>query len=362
MKPSISVIIPTFSRRHDLERTLAGYAAQEPTALRFEVIVVDDGSTDDTQDLLDGFHSERFTLIADRQDNRGPAAARNRALAVASGDLILFTGDDIAPAPDLLSRHLAAHADRPDPGTAILGQIQWPDDLEQTATMRHITGPGAEQFSYYYMKDGAEYDFRHLYTSNISLHRQLLDAEPAYFSTDFPAAAFEDAEFAYRLVPHGLRIYYEASAVAYHHHRYTARSFFDRQVRCGRMATLLLHKFPETAPLLGVGEVGRIRRWVRWGLHLRRRTYDRRVRELEGRLDHALASAEELDHRDDGVHRDGVDRDGVGRDGVKATPSPLLLALFRYGYLRGVAERSCSPALLEPVSAELFRKIVEPVA
>ncbi|MBZ0114521.1 MAG: glycosyltransferase [Thermoanaerobaculia bacterium] len=346
MKPSISVIIPTFSRREDLQRTLAGYVAQEPAELSFEVIVVDDGSADDTWGLLDQFRSERFNLISQRQDNQGPAAARNRALALASGDIILFTGDDIVPAPDLLARHLAAHAERPDPGTAILGQIQWPDDLEQTATMRHIAGPGAEQFSYYYMKDGAEYDFRHLYTSNISLHRVLLDTEPEYFSTDFPAAAFEDAELAYRLVPHGLRIYYEASALAYHYHRYTARSFFDRQVRCGRMATLLIHKSPETQPLLGVSDVERTRRWVRWGLHLRRRTHDRRVRELEGRLDRALAKAERLDDRN---------------DEVETTPNPLLLSLFRYGYLRGVTERSCSPALVEPVSAELFRKTVEPV-
>ena len=65
--------------------------------------------------------------------------------------------------------------------------------------MRHVDGPGAQQFSYHYMVDGAEYDFRHFYTSNVSLRRDLLDREPEGFSTEFPAAAFEDAELAYRL-------------------------------------------------------------------------------------------------------------------------------------------------------------------
>ena len=348
VSPIFSVIIPTFSRREDLQRTLIAYEAQLPTDLSFEVVVVDDGSTDDTQQFLANYPLGRFHLTVDRQNNQGPAAARNRGLAHASGEYILFTGDDITPEPDLLARHLEGHRIRNNPGSAILGQIRWPDDLEITTTMHHIGGRGAEQFSYHYMVDGEEYDFRHLYTSNISLSRDLLDQSTGYFSTDFPAAAFEDAELAYRLVPHGLKIHYCAGAVAYHYHHYTARSFFERQLKSGRMARILVAKYPETESLLGLETVKSSTRWVRLVLHWRRRRYDRLVRDLDSRVETALSLAEALDTQ------------GHQSQSAEDPAEKLLRALFRYAYLRGVIESSCSSALIEPVSARLFERLVEP--
>ncbi len=343
----ISVIIPTYNRCSDLRRTLEGFEAQQIDGVPLEVVVVDDGSTDDTAEFLSTYAPQRFRLIRERQQNQGPAAARNRALTRATGELVLFTGDDICPAPDLLASHLAAHEEYDDPGIAILGRIEWPDDLALTTTMRHITGPGAEQFSFHYMTDGDEYDFRHLYTSNVSLRRSLLDREPNYFSTEFPAAAFEDAEFAYRLVPHGLRIVYRQDPVGFHYHHYTARGFFARQVRCGRMAHRLVTLCPGSRPLLGLEEVVRRQRRVRLALHWRRRRFDRMVRELDGKLDEALRQAERLDP--------------IPPEEQSFAPEEFLTPLFRYGYLRGVTEAFCSAAVVEPLSAELFRRIVEPV-
>ena len=205
--PRFSVVIPSYNRRLTLERVLDGYQLQTAEAPPFEVIVVDDGSTDGTAELLASRRPSRYRLRFARQANGGPALARNRGLALAQGDIVLFTGDDVEPTPSLLAEHSRAHDARAAPTAIVLGLTRWTPDAELTATMRHIDGEGAQQFSYHFLKDGAEYDFRHFYTSNVSIRRSLLDCEPGYFATDFPAAAFQDAELAYRLSLHGGRIF-----------------------------------------------------------------------------------------------------------------------------------------------------------
>ncbi len=255
---AFSVVIPTHNRKTTLARVLAAYAEQQPADLPFELIVVDDGSTDGSAELLANWRARRFRLRFAVQPNRGPAAARNHALTLAQGRFVLFTGDDIEPAPTLLAEHWRAHQQRSDPATAIVGLTCWPLQAPTTATMRHIDGPGAQQFSYAFFVDGAEYDFRHFYTSNVSLQREFLEREPAAFSTDFPAAAFEDAEFSYRLAHHGMRIFYHQAAVGFHHHPYDARSFFRRQERCGEMAAIFYRKVPQVRKFLDLDALERL--------------------------------------------------------------------------------------------------------
>lgn len=339
--PRLSVLIPTYNRWPDLLRTLRAYERQEPADLRFEVVVVDDGSSDGTAEQMADFRSERYPIHFSSQGNAGPALARNRAFERASGEWILFTGDDIEPAPDLLHQHLEGHGRLADPRCAVLGLTRWPADARLTATMRHIDGPGAQQFSYAFFEDGAEYDFRHFYTSNVSIRRQMLAREPGPFSTAFPAAAFEDAEIGHRLAFHGLRIVYRRSAVAFHHHPYGARGFYRRQERCGRMAALLFERNPELEKWLGPSRL----EWRR--LELLRLSGPERRRlafladHYEPWRDHALALAERCDPSDP----PGID--------------DLLRPLFHLGYLEGLAH-----ALLPEASARrlLMAELVDRVA
>jgi hypothetical protein len=260
---------------------------------------------------------------------------------MASGELVLFSGDDIEPAPDLLEEHRRAHERHDDPMVAVLGLTRWPDDMELTATMRHVDGPGAQQFSYHYLVDGKEYDFRHFYTSNVSVRRQLLDLEPEGFSTDFPAAAWEDAEYSYRLCRHGMRIFYHAAAVAHHHHPYEVRSFCARQRRSGAMARVLDTLRPELRKWTGLEDL----EWTRLallGLAAEHRRVIRSVaRELERWEDRAASLAGVYDH---------------------APPCPavdrLLLPLFRYAYLKGLAEAAHDGELARELCAALFVELL----
>lgn len=261
---AISVIMPCYNRDFDLQRVLRAYDQQD-TSLPFELIAVDDGSSDNTFALLSSYQPQKYSLRALRQTvNQGPAAARNRGIEIASAPLILFVGDDILPSPGFLSAHLAAHQ-RCGRETAILGYTAWPADITLNSLMSHIDGIGAQQFSYHYLRDGQEYDFRHFYTSNISLKTDFLKSLEHWFDTDFTYAAFEDAELSYRLAQKGLKIIYQAAPVAYHYHYHTAWTFSRRQFLAGLMACVLVKKHPELSGLI----MGRSKKAQFWLWYLR---------------------------------------------------------------------------------------------
>jgi glycosyltransferase involved in cell wall biosynthesis len=244
--PSISVVMPCHNRAYDLSRTLEAYDKQnvdEP----FELIAIDDASVDDTYELLNSYRPEHYSLQVELQEkNLGPAAARNRGILASRSPLILFTGDDIVPHPNLIRGHLAAHRFYRGKEIAVLGKVMWPDDLPVNTLMTHIDGVGAQQFSYHYFLDGLQYDYRHLYTANVSLKKEFLMSQDRLFDTDFQYAAFEDVELSYRLAKNGLRIIYSSHLTGFHYHYHDIWTFSERMYRVGLMAHLMMQKHPKT--------------------------------------------------------------------------------------------------------------------
>jgi glycosyltransferase involved in cell wall biosynthesis len=116
--PLVSVIVPVYNRERFLRETLESVFAldYEP----FEVIVVDDGSTDGSATIAQSFTQARLL----RQENRGPAAARNAAIEVARGEFIAFVDSDDVVLPNKLSAQVGYLLDRPDV-TATLGRQEW---------------------------------------------------------------------------------------------------------------------------------------------------------------------------------------------------------------------------------------------
>lgn len=110
----VSCLIPTFNRRDQLIAALESVAGQ--TARVDEIIVIDDGSTDGTIDMLRAhrLHAAQTPLTVFRQKNRGPAAARNAGLQIASGNLVAFLDDDDIWHTDKMARQLAIFAQHPD--------------------------------------------------------------------------------------------------------------------------------------------------------------------------------------------------------------------------------------------------------
>ena len=104
MTPRVSVVIPLYNKAPYVQRCLASVAAQ--TLADFEVLVVDDGSTDDGAAIVRSFPDPRVTLI--QQANAGPGAARNRGIDAARGSIIAFLDADDEWLPEYLQRGVAA--------------------------------------------------------------------------------------------------------------------------------------------------------------------------------------------------------------------------------------------------------------
>jgi len=92
----VSVVIPTYNAGQKLRECLGALQKQTYPRERYEIIVVDDGSTDDTKSIIEE-GGGRFPIRYCHQENKGPAAARNRGAGMALGDMILFTDADCVP-------------------------------------------------------------------------------------------------------------------------------------------------------------------------------------------------------------------------------------------------------------------------
>jgi glycosyltransferase involved in cell wall biosynthesis len=249
----MSVVLPTHDRLEVLPEVLAALGGQI-AAPSFEVVVVDDGSTDGTAEWLAGFRpAYPFRVLS--QENRGPAAARNAGVAAASGERVAFLGDDTVPAAGWLRAHRSAHAARgDDPTLAVIGYTGWHRRLHPTPFLRFINEHGL-QFGYALIADPENVPFNFFYTSNLSLSRDALLAEP--FDLPFPYAAWEDIEVAYRLQRRrGMRLVYEPAAVVEHDHPTDLARFASRQERAGYCAVVFHELHPELGAFLGLGPDG----------------------------------------------------------------------------------------------------------
>lgn len=95
----LSIIMPVYNRESTVERTAEAVLSQHYNPL--ELILIDDGSTDRSRDICRKLAEEHKDVICIRQENKGPAAARNRGLEVASGKYIAFVDSDDIPEPDM---------------------------------------------------------------------------------------------------------------------------------------------------------------------------------------------------------------------------------------------------------------------
>ena len=145
--PLISVVIPTYQRAPLLERSLESLTEQTLPRDAFEVVVVDDGSSDWTQSVCTKLADE-LPLRYFRIENSGISAAKNLGLFASQAPLVLFFDDDDLADPGLLEAHVEAHRAHPEESVAVLGYTTWAPELEVTPLMEYVTEIGQQLFSY----------------------------------------------------------------------------------------------------------------------------------------------------------------------------------------------------------------------
>lgn len=225
--PLASVVIPTFGRPKKLAETLRALDRQDCTG--FEVIVVDDGSPQQvTRENLPA--SDRFTLRILRQENNGPAAARNLGAQQASGGILLFTDDDCLPRPGWVPALMRELDSQPN---ALVGSL----------TFNGLQGnswSSASQLIIDLVYDHFNRDAENAYflaSNNLACRRDLF-LEIGGFDTDFLKAGAEDRDFCdrWRMTKRPIRLIREQ--LVEHRHAQTFGRFVDLHYRYGRGAYL----------------------------------------------------------------------------------------------------------------------------
>jgi glycosyltransferase involved in cell wall biosynthesis len=229
-RPQMSVIVPTFNRASLLEPSLESLANQSLGPDAFEVIVVDDGSTDGTAAVCERFTSSlrlRHCPIA----RSGIAAAKNAGVLKSRAPLLLFFDDDDVADRELLSEHLQAHSDYPDENVAVLGYTTWAPWLDVTPVMHFVTDVGHYLFSYDGLADGQILDFTYFWGGRTSCKRSLL-VKAGLFRPEFQFGS-EDIELGYRLSKFGLKVIFQRDAVQHMNRAITYDEFCRRCERQG---------------------------------------------------------------------------------------------------------------------------------
>ena len=226
--PALSVVIPTRNRCAILTLTLSALESQEGISDLLEVIVVDDGSTDDTARML---HRERFSGIELKSlvlEPGGPARARNCGIAKTRAERVLLLGDDTVPAPGALASHLKAAGHRK---VAVQGLIEWDPQIGVSREMKFLA-PEGPQFWFKGLGDDSPVPWNSVASSNLSAPQRWFLEEP--FDEVFSEACFEDTEMAWRWARRGWSTVFCKSAVCYHRHRYESiEPFLARQRKAG---------------------------------------------------------------------------------------------------------------------------------
>ncbi|MEG9500443.1 MAG: glycosyltransferase [Methylorubrum extorquens] len=242
---SLSVVIPTFNRGRLLRETII-LCQSYSKGLDVEFVVVNDGSNDNTEQVLDELSNSYDNILTATIANTGPGHARNLGASMATKNVILFLGDDIQPMDrEFFKTHARLHAQYDSKRFAVLGKCVWPDDnkIDVNQVMRHIQGRGGEQFGYADFIPHTFLDWRFFYTANVSVKRDIVaNWLQDGFSSKFTLYGFEDIEFAYRLAqePGGFKIYYDPTSIGTHIHPYTVEGFLKRQFNTGLMAEVFI--------------------------------------------------------------------------------------------------------------------------
>lgn len=236
----ISVVIPTYNRKPILEKCLQALEQQTIPAgtpiQGYEVVVVDDGSTDGTVQWLQQQAADYPHVRLFEQNHQGPAAARNLGVESAQGDVIIFIDSDLV----VLAGFLQAHAT-----TLVQEQQRLGSDrlftYGRVINTCNFDDPTAEPYKL------TDFSAAYFATGNVAIARHWLE-DVGLFDTRFQLYGWEDLELGVRLKQQGLKLVKCPEAVGYHWHPPFSLAqipkLIDQEIQRGRMGVLFYQKHP----------------------------------------------------------------------------------------------------------------------
>jgi glycosyltransferase involved in cell wall biosynthesis len=231
--PLLSIVIPTYNRQPILEKCLVALE-QQTTIAPYEIVVVDDGSTDGTVAWLQQQAFPHVRLL--QQDHQGAAAARNLGVQSAAGNIIIFIDSDLVVTEIFLQSHLDA-----------LQQAEQATGSDRLFTYGSVINtcnfvdPTSEPFKI------TDYSRAYFATGNVAIERKWLE-QAGLFDTSFQLYGWEDLELGVRLKKLGLKLVKCPEAVGYHWHPAFSLAdipkLIDQEIQRGRMGVLFYQKHP----------------------------------------------------------------------------------------------------------------------
>jgi glycosyltransferase involved in cell wall biosynthesis len=226
--PRASVVVCTYNGGRTLDQCLRSLLALDYPD--YEVIIVDDGSTDDTPTILDRFPGVHVI----RQENRGLSSARNVGLQAATGSVVAYTDSDCFADPDWLSL-LVGQLERG--GAAAVGG---PNLTPEDGWLAGCVAAAPGQPTHVLESDQVA---EHIPGCNMAFRREALLAIHGFDSQYHKAG--DDVDVCWRLQQAGLWITFAPGAVVWHHRRRTPRTYLRQQAGYGEAEALLRFKHPD---------------------------------------------------------------------------------------------------------------------
>jgi glycosyltransferase involved in cell wall biosynthesis len=228
----ISIIIPTFNGATRILHCLDALVPQA-SGRGVEILVVNDGSTDNTAEVVERYPGVRLI----NQANAGPAAARNRGALEARGSIIVFTDDDCVPAPNWLTTMIAPFID-----PELVGAKGAYLTHQESVTARFVQ---IEYEDRYRMMAGlSRIDFVDTYSAAFRRDHFL---EMNGYDTSFTSACAEDIELSYRMSSRGWKMIFVPEAIVYHTHPDTLWKYLKKKYKFAFWRVLAVRKNPSKA-------------------------------------------------------------------------------------------------------------------
>jgi O-antigen biosynthesis protein len=232
--PFISIILPTYNRLPLLKKAIAALQAQQYPADRFEILIVDDGSTDGTAVYL----ASQTGIRTIRQANRGPSAARNAGVQAAQADLLAFIDDDCQATPGWLAALAESLQDQSIPNLgAVCGPIL-------PAQHTHWLHPFYLFSGRIHPQNSVSGATNVVFSCNMALSRQTLAAVGG-FDAAFEHPGGEDLDLSYRLRQAGYRLHLNSEAVVRHRYPASFREMTAHFWHHGLGMAIVFHRWPD---------------------------------------------------------------------------------------------------------------------
>lgn len=233
---TLSVVLISWNQLAQLRLLVDQLLDQDFPRAHYEIIVVDDGSTDGTREWLANLRDDSVRRLFGSA-NAGRSASRNRGIEYARGRVIIMVDGDHTVRRNFLAIHAERHARQ---RCVIVGKSDFVDRPRYRALNHYLNNGGAAK-----LREGSQLPGRYFLTRNCSVPRDLL-LQVGLFDERFMAWGGEDLELGKRLEKTGVPIFAEPRAIAIHHHLRPLPDLLNQLYVYGRDAVpLLLERHPE---------------------------------------------------------------------------------------------------------------------